>query len=479
MSADAGARAETGAGAATTRRFPAGFVWGAGTSAYQVEGGVHEDGRGESMWDRFAHTPGRVANDEHADVSSDHYHHVDEDIAILAELGLSAYRFSIAWPRIQPDGRGRLNQAGIGFYDRLIDRLLERGIKPCPTLYHWDLPQPLDDAGGWLSRATAERLAEYASACFEAYGDRVDTWFTINEPWVASVLGYRLGLHAPGHRDMRESVVASHHLLLAHGLAVEAFRHNGATGRIGIVLSQSPTFPATRTPEDAAAARGSDGYTNRWYLDPVLKGMYPDDMLRLWEDLVGPLPEIRPEDVATIGTPSDFLGVNYYARRVIGAGRSDDGLPWRVMPAAPAVPRTDTGWEITPDALFEHLVRVRSDYGDVPILITENGAVFFDAPNPEGRTFDVGRSAFLRDHLVAVHRAIEAGVPVEGYFAWSLLDNFEWAEGFRSRFGLVHVDYPSGRRLIKESGRWYAAVAAANAVEEPAPPTATPEGVSG
>jgi beta-glucosidase len=453
------------------RRFPEGFLWGTGTSAYQVEGGVHEDGRGESMWDRFAHTPGRVANDEHADVTSDHYHHWSEDVALLAELGLGAYRFSIAWPRVQPVGRGVLNPAGLAFYDRLVDALLERGIRPCPTLYHWDLPQALDEAGGWLSRETAERFAEYATTCFRALGDRVATWFTVNEPWVASTLGYRLGLHAPGHRDLRESIVASHHLLLAHGLGVAAFRAAGSPGRIGIVLSQAPTYPATASASDAVAARGSDGYTNRWYLDPVLTGAYPADMLELWDRLVGPLEAVRPGDAARIGTPSDFLGVNYYARRVIGAGRSDDGLPWRVMPADPAVPRTDTGWEMTPAALTEHLIRLRADYGEIPILVTENGAVFFDQPNPDGRTFDTGRIEFLREHLIAVHRAIEAGVRVEGYFYWSLLDNFEWAEGFRSRFGLVHVDYPSGRRLMKESGRAYAAMVAANAVEEPAAPS--------
>jgi beta-glucosidase len=454
------------------RRFPDGFVWGAGTSAYQVEGGVGEDGRGASIWDVFAHRSGNVANDEHADVTSDQFHRWREDVAILADLGLGAYRFSIAWPRVQPAGRGAPNAAGLAFYDRLVDALLERGIHPCATLYHWDLPQPLDDQGGWLSRSTVDRFAEYATMCFEALGDRVGMWCTVNEPWVAATLGYRLGIHAPGHRDLRESVVASHHLLLAHGAAVTAYRAARTTadrreGRIGIVLSQAPTYPATGSEADALAARGSDGYTNRWYLDPVLEGVYPPDQLELWDRLVGPLPEIRPNDAALIGTPSDFLGVNYYARRVVSAGRSDDGLPWRVMPADPAVPKTDTGWEITADALFDHLVRLRADYGTIPILITENGAVFLDEPNPDGRIFDPGRTAFIREHLVAVHRAIEAGVPVQGYFYWSLLDNFEWAEGFRSRFGLVHVDYPSGRRLVKESGRAYAAIVAANAVEEP------------
>jgi beta-glucosidase len=397
-------------------------------------------------------------------------------VGILAELGLGAYRFSIAWPRVQPDGRGAPNRAGLAFYDRLVDALLEGGIRPCPTLYHWDLPQALDDAGGWLARSTAERFADYASVCFEALGDRVDTWFTVNEPWVASTLGYRLGIHAPGRRDLRESVIAAHHLLLAHGRAVATFRAAAVPGRIGIVLSQSPTYPATPSEEDAAAARGSDGYTNRWYLDAVLTGAYPPDMLALWAGLVGPVDEIEHGDAATIGTPSDFLGVNYYARRVIGAGRSYDGLPWQVMPADPAVPRTDTGWEVTPAALRDQLVRIRADYGDIPIIITENGGVFFDQPNPDGRIFDTGRTAFIRDHLVAVHRAIEAGVRVEGYFYWSLLDNFEWAEGFRSRFGLVHVDYPTGRRLIKDSGRAFGAIAAANAVEDPgtAPSTAEP-----
>ena len=471
---------------ARARHFPDGFVWGAGTSSYQVEGAVHEDGRGPSIWDLFAHTAGNVANDEHADVTADHYHRWREDVDILAELGLGAYRFSLAWPRIQPDGRGAANPTGLAFYDRLVDALLERGIQPCPTLYHWDLPQALDESGGWLRRETVDRFGEYAELCFRALGDRVRTWFTVNEPWVASTLGYRLGIHAPGHRDLRESIVASHHLLLAHGVAVSRYRASGGgavggsdgpRGRIGIVLSMAPTYPGTASESDANAAHGSDGYTNRWYLDPVLTGRYPGDMLELWGRLAGPLEFIQPDDAAAIGAPSDFLGINYYARRVIGTGRSDDGLPWRVLPADPAVPRTDTGWEITPDALFDLLLRLRADYGDVPILITENGGVFLDQPNPEGRTFDAGRTAFIRDHLVAIHRAIESGVRVAGYFAWSLLDNFEWAEGFRSRFGLVHVDYPTGRRLIKDSGRAYAAMAAANAVEEPqATPTQAGDG---
>ena len=452
----------------TFLRFPEGFLWGASTSAYQIEGGVGEGGRGESIWDRFAHTPGRVANDEHADITADHFHRWREDVDLMAELGLRAYRFSIAWPRVQPSGTGAANADGLAFDDRLIDAILERGIEPCVTLYHWDLPQALDDTGGWLARDTAARFADYAAICFERFGDRVQTWFTINEPWVASTLGYRLGLHAPGHADLRESIVAAHHLLLAHGDAVRAFRAQrgaGGNGRIGIVLSQFPTYPASDTEEDRLAARLSDGYTNRWYLDPVLTGRYPDDIGELWSRLLGRIDEIRPDDAASIGVPSDVLAINYYTRRVVADGAGDGELPWRVMPADPVIPRTDTGWEIVPDALTDHLVRLRTDCGDVPILITENGAVFLDQPGPDGRTADSGRTAFLTDHLAALHRAIAAGVRVERYFHWSLLDNFEWAEGYRSRFGLIHVDYPSGRRLIKDSARAYAAIIAANGVE--------------
>jgi beta-glucosidase len=451
-------------------RFPDGFAWGVGTSSYQIEGGVHEDGRGESIWDRFSHTPGNVANDDTGDVTADHYHRWREDVGLIGELGVGAYRFSIAWPRLRPDGRSHWNPAGVAFYDRLIDALLERGIAPCPTLYHWDLPQALEDEGGWLNRSTVERFAEYASRCFEAYGDRVRTWFTVNEPWVAATLGYRLGIHAPGFRDLRKSVVAAHHLLLAHGAGVDAFRASGREGRIGIVLSLAPTYPFSNDPTDLEAARGSDGYTNRWFLDPVLRGRYPDDLRDLYERLTGSLDDVvLAGDEQRIGTPSDLLGVNYYTRRVVSAGLSDDGLPWRVMPAAADVPKTDTGWEMTPHALTDLLVRIRADHGPIPILITENGSVFLDAPRPDGRTPDTGRIAFIRAHLAAVHAAIDQGVPVEGYFYWSLLDNYEWAEGFRSRFGLVHVDYPSGRRLIKESGRAYAAIVAANAVV-PEPP---------
>ncbi|MFL5680894.1 MAG: GH1 family beta-glucosidase [Chloroflexota bacterium] len=452
--------------------FPDGFIWGAATSSFQVEGALDEDGRGDSIWDRFGRD-GRVANGDTGDVSADHYHRWREDVETMAGLGLMGYRFSIAWPRLFPTGRGPLNPAGLAFYDRLVDALLERGIAPAPTLYHWDLPAALDDDGGWLNRATADRFGEYAAACFEALGDRVATWFTINEPWVASTLGYRLGLHAPGHTNLAESIRASHHLLLAHGRGVEAFRASGMRGRIGIVLSLSPTYPKSDSAEDAAAAVGSDGYTNRWYLDPVLRGAYPDDMLELFRRLAGPLDYIEPADAAVIGAKSDVLGVNYYNRRVVSAARGGE-LPWAVERAAPDTPVTDGGWEIVPECLTELLVRLRNDYGDMPLLITENGAIFLDGPRPDGRVPDAGRIRFIRDHLVAAHRAIAEGVRLEGYYHWSLLDNFEWADGYRPRFGLVHVDYPTGRRIVKESGRYYASVIVANGVDPDADPGLDP-----
>jgi beta-glucosidase len=455
---------------ATIRRFPDGFMWGAGTSSYQVEGGVHEDGRGDSIWDVFAHTPGRVANDEHADVTSDHYHRWREDVDILAKLGLGAYRFSLAWPRIQPDGRGAPNPAGLAFYDRLVDALLERGIQPCPTLYHWDLPQALDEGGGWLERSIVDRFAEYAAICFGALDDRVRTWFTVNEPWVASTLGYRLGIHAPGHRDLRESVVASHHLLLAHGAAVAAYRAAGASGgglgRIGIVLSLAPTYPASGSHADAAAARGSDGYTNRWYLDPVLRGRYPTDMLdyfgRHW-----PLDAIRDGDAKRIGQAIDFLGVNYYARRVVrapGPGEAAE-YAWVVRSeGTTGIPTSDLGWEMTPDAFLDLLLRLKGDYEPMPIFITENGCSLNDVIAPDGAVHDPRRIEFLRTHLLALEEAILRGVDVRGYFAWSLMDNFEWAEGYAPRFGITYVDYPTQRRIPKDSARWLGDVARRNAL---------------
>jgi beta-glucosidase len=448
----------------STLAFPDGFTWGVSTSAYQVEGAVGEDSRGESIWDRFSHTAGKIANGDNGDVAVDHYHRWREDVAIMAQLGISAYRFSIAWPRLFPDGRSRLNPAGIAFYDRLVDALLEQGIQPFPTLYHWDLPQALESKGGWRNRSTADWFTDYARAAFERLGDRVTTWFTINEPWIVGAFGHYDGVHAPGLRDLRTSLVADHHVLLAHGQAVRAYRDLGQTGRIGIVLNLMPTYPATESADDAEAAERSDGYTNRWFLDPVLRGAYPADMVELFEGMVGPLDFIETSDLDVIASPTDLLGVNYYNWRVIGAGQDRD-LPFVEVPSGPEIPRSEGGWEIVPDRLTDLLLRLREDYGEIPLVIAENGTIRNDGPGPDGRVHDVERIRFIRDHLVAAHRALEAGVKLEGYFHWSLLDNFEWAEGYWPRFGLVHVDFETQKRTIKDSARYYASIIEADALD--------------
>ena len=444
------------------RRFPDGFLWGVSTSAFQIEGSLDADGRGPSIWDDFAGESG-----DRGDPACDHYRRWPEDVALLAELNVNAYRFSLAWPRLFPDGRRR-EQRGFDHYDRLLDALLERGIEPVVTLYHWDLPQALEDGGGWRNRETAERFAEYAAAAFDAYGDRVGHWLTVNEPWIVGLLGYLHGLHAPGYRDdVLGEVTVFHHLLLAHGLAVEAFRADGRGGRIGAAPNLAPHYPASDSEADVAASQASDGYVNRWFLDALLRGSYPDDMRERYERLVGPLDFVRDGDLATISEPTDYLGVNYYAPRVIEAVPGDTPWPWRVIVPegvrttggfTDGVARTEAGTPIVPAAFTDLLVRVRDDYGEIPILITENGAVFSEPFH------DRQRIDFVRDHLEAVHDAIEQGVPVLGYCHWSFLDNFEWALGYAQRFGLVHVDYATQVRTIKDSGRYYAAVAAANAL---------------
>jgi beta-glucosidase len=450
------------------KRFPDDFTWGVSTSAYQVEGAVDEDGRVPSIWDTFTHTPGKIEGGGTGDVACDNYHRWREDLDLIAGLGASAYRFSIAWPRLH-------DPRGVAHYDRLIDGLLERGVEPLVTLYHWDLPQSLEDEGGWLNRNTVERFAEYAATCFDAYGDRVRRWITINEPWIVGLLGYRLGLHAPGHRNVREEVTAFHHLLLAHGRAVQELRASKHDGLAGITNSLMPHYPFSDDPADAAAARGSDGYVNRFFLDSVFKGFYPEDTLELFETVAGPLDFIREGDLEVIATPSDFLGVNYYSRRVIRAVPGGVPYPWEVVSVGSAptteggtagVPMTEAGTEITPESFTDLLVRLHRDY-DVPILITENGAVFGDEPGPDGRVRDERRVRYIESHLAAVHDAIDRGARVEGYCYWSLMDNFEWALGYAQRFGIVHVDYATLTRTVKDSGHYYAQIARANALVAP------------
>jgi beta-glucosidase len=456
--------------------FPAGFRWGTSTSAYQVEGALDAGGRGESVWDRFCTVPGAVENGDTGEVACDHYRRYREDADLMASLGLHAHRLSLAWPRIVPDGGGRIERRGLDHYDRVLDALLERGIDPLVTLYHWDLPQPLQDRGGWRDRDTASRFAEYAGICSDAFGDRVRDWVTVNEPWIVGVLGHQLGLHAPGETDLAGSVRAMHHLLLGHGLAARALRGGGRSHtRVGVAYSLFPHTPATDAEADHAAAYASDGYVNRWFLDPVHGRGYPEDMRAEWERAAGPLDFVADGDLATIAAGSDFIGVNYYTRRIVSAAAvTDDGpWPWRVEPGRSGVPRTDLGWEIVPHDLTALLLRLNRDYPGVPQLITENGAVFGDGPGSDGAVHDQRRIDFLHDHLAAVHRAIEAGAPVEGYYHWSFIDNFEWAMGYRPRFGLVHLDRATQRRTVKDSGHWYARAAAAGGVP---PLSAGPEG---
>jgi beta-glucosidase len=451
-------------------RFPEGFLWGASTSAYQIEGAVSEDGRGASIWDTFSHTPGRIEGGGTGDVACDHYHRWRSDVDLIASLNLNAYRFSLAWPRLFPDGRSR-EQRGFDHYSRVLDALLERGVEPVVTLYHWDLPQVLEDDGGWRSRDTVERFSEYAAACFDTFGDRVRFWLTINEPWIVGLLGYLLGLHAPGYKDdLLGEVTVFHHLLLAHGRALQEYRRSGASGRIGAAPNLLPHYPLTDDPADARAAWASDGYVNRWFLDPLFRGVYPDDQRVRYEERIGPLDFVRDGDLATISEPADYLGVNYYAPRWMQAMPGDAPWPWRVVVPqgtvttagfTAGVPQTEAGTPIVPRGLTDLLVRVRDDYGDLPILITENGAVFNEPQHDEPRVH------FIRDHLAAVHEAIGHGVNVIGYCHWSLMDNFEWALGYGQRFGLVHVDYETLERTVKSSGRYYARVAAANELVDP------------
>jgi beta-glucosidase len=459
-------------------RFPDGFRWGAATASYQIEGAVAEDGRAPSIWDTFSHTPGAVAGGDTGDVAVDHYHRSGEDVALMGSLGLGAYRFSLAWPRLQPDGRGSLHPKGVDFYARLVDDLLERGIEPWATLYHWDLPQVLEDAGGWPARDTALRFADYAARVHAALADRIGHWITLNEPFCAALLGYAAGVHAPGIRDDAAALRAVHHLLLGHGLTVRALREQGTVSELGVTLNLYPVDPASEDAADRDAARRIDGLANRLFLGPVLGGGYPEDVIRDvaaitdWTHVedgdvatIGALLDfLQDGDVATIGAPLDFLGVNYYTRHVVRAGGGDGGpSPWPGSRDVGFVkrgrPLTDMGWEIDPDGLAEVLVRLRREYpGLPPVAITENGAAFADAPDRDGSVEDADRVAYLDGHLRAAHRAIEAGVDLRGYFVWSLLDNFEWAYGYSKRFGIVRVDYATQARTPKASAGWYAEV---------------------
>ncbi len=445
---------------------PPTFIWGSATAAYQIEGAVTEDGRGPSIWDTFSHAPGNVDNGDTGDVACDHYHRWPEDIALMRRLNLEAYRFSVAWPRIVPAGTGAVNEAGLDFYDRLVDGLLEAGIRPFATLYHWDLPQALQDAGGWPERATAEAFADYAAVVAGRLGDRVRDWNTVNEPLCVCWIGHLEGRMAPGERDLTRAVHASHHVLLGHGLVNQAIRASAQLPpAVGIVLNLSPTEPGTDRPEDVAAARRADGHVNRWWLDPLHGLGYPADMLDAYQvDL-----PVRDGDLELIASPTEFLGINYYFRQII-VDDPDGHAPFIRQIPVPGSIETAMPWEVYAKGLEDILVRVAETYRPRSILITENGSAWADTVEPNGEVQDKERVDYLEQHLDAVRNAVVRGAPVDGYFAWSLLDNFEWGYGYDKRFGLVRVDYETQQRTIKASGHRYAELIRAHRAAHPVSP---------
>jgi beta-glucosidase len=433
--------------------------FGAATAAYQIEGAVHADGRGPSIWDTFSHTPGKTYRGHTGDVAAEHYTRYPQDVALMKELGLSAYRFSVAWPRVVPQGAGRVEQRGLDFYRRLVDELLGAGVEPWLTLYHWDLPQALQDDGGWANRDTAARFADYAGIVHDALGDRVPHWSTLNEPMCSSLLGYMAGEHAPGEQNAAHAARAVHHLLLGHGLATQVLRDRGAD-HLGITLNFTPMSPASEQPIDVDAARRLDGQQNRMFLEPIVRGAYPADVV---EDLAAagaPLP-VRDGDLDVISTPLDWLGVNYYFTSTVRGGVASTGEPSPFIGAEdiddldPEGPTTTMGWGISPEGFTELLLRLRDEAPGLPLFVTENGSAWPDEVSPDGRVHDPERTDYLLRHLDAMSAAMVQGADVRGYFAWSLIDNYEWARGYEQRFGLVHVDYATQRRTLKDSALTY------------------------
>ena len=457
---------------AETIRFPDGFGWGTATASYQIEGAVNEDGRSPSIWDTFSHTPGTISDGTNGDRADDHYHRWPEDVDHMRDLGIGFYRFSLAWPRLQPDGHGDLNQRGVEFYARLADALRERGIEPWVTLYHWDLPQVLEDAGGWPARDTALRFADYAERVHAALGDRVRFWTTLNEPFCSSLLGYAGGVHAPGRREPAAAIRAVHHLLLGHGLAVQAMRAGDTAGHeYGITINLTPAIAASDAEEDVDAVRRVDGIANRIFLDPILRGSYPEDVVADLAPLMD-FDHVHDGDLATMAQPLDALGINYYFRHLVRAGGEGDRFGGSELVGAGDVeivsrglPRTAMGWEIDPDGLHAILTRVWEEYAPPPLWVTENGMACPDVVDADGHVHDADRIAYLDAHFRAAHRALSDGVDLRGYFVWSLLDNFEWAYGESRRFGLIHVDYETQQRTPKDSAVWLAGVTARNGLD--------------
>jgi beta-glucosidase len=450
------------------RTFPKNFKWGVSTSAYQIEGGVHEGGRGESIWDVFSHIPGKTLNNDTGDEAADSYHRWPEDLALIKMLGVSDYRFSIAWPRIQPTGRGPVNEAGMAYYERIVDDLLKAGIEPMITLFHWDMPSALP--GVWLNRDTCQAFADYADVVTRRLGDRVKMWTTINEPFCASIIGYAFGEHAPGEKNFGHALIAAHYVQLAHGMAVPVIRANVPEAVVSLVVNPTMIYPATASAADREASRFHDGVINRWLMDAQYGKGYPSDMVAdfkrmgIWQEFE---PVIRPGDMETIAAPTDLLGVNYYSPHRVAADEAHPELPeLGHMFIAPGTEVTDFDWEVYPQALPELLSWVMQTYAPKRLLLAENGASYHDGPGADGQVHDTRRVSYLRRHLNAIADAIQQGSPVEGYFCWSLLDNFEWAAGYSQRFGLVHVDFATKKRTPKDSAYFFQQVIAANAVEE-------------
>ncbi len=428
-------------------RFPKDFVWGVATSSFQIEGASTADGKGESIWDRFCRQPGAIADASNGDIACDHYNRLEEDLDLIASLGVNAYRFSVAWPRVQPLGSGAWNAKGLGFYERLVDGLLQRGIRPYLTLNHWDLPQALQDHGGWEARDTVHRFVDYARHVNTALGDRCAAITTHNEPWVVAVLGNEQGVFAPGIKNRAKMLQVSHHLLLSHGLAMQAMRADGARSQIGIVLNLAPQMPATAMPADVAAAQMVDARNRLWYTDPLFKGTYPQAVL---DEVGADAPKVEPGDMAAIQTPMDYLGINYYSRGVVSA----DGSEWKAKERG--LPVSEMGWEIYPEGLTDLLCLLHNDYPNLPPMhVTENGGAFPDTAMVDGRVNDADRLDYLQTHIAAVADAMDRGVKMGGYMVWSLMDNFEWSSGYLKRFGIVHIDYETQKRTPKASALWY------------------------
>ncbi|WP_199617511.1 GH1 family beta-glucosidase [Paenibacillus alkalitolerans] len=444
-----------------TKKFPDGFVWGVATSSYQIEGAADADGRTASIWDTFCRTPGKVAGGDTGDRACEHYYRYPDDVRLLADLGIKHYRFSVAWPRIFPE-KGKLNRKGLDFYRALLQELKKYGIQPLVTVYHWDLPQWVQDEGGWTNRKTVDYYLEYAGALFAEFGHDVPMWNTHNEPWCAAVLGYGIGVHAPGHTDWREALVSAHHILLSHGLAIRAYREMGLSGRIGMTLNLDYNDPASDRPEDLAAQQRHDGYLNRWFLDPLFKGDYPQDMKEWYLPHIGSFDFVKPGDLDAIGEAGDFLGINYYTRAIVKEGNGHPLLKADYeLPEGSEV--TDMGWEVHPESLYRLLKRLQQQYTSLPIYITENGAATADRLI-EGKVDDRDRIRYVKAHLEQAQRFIAEGGNLQGYYLWSFLDNFEWAFGYEKRFGMVYVDYETQARTPKASAYWYKDVVRANRI---------------